>query len=90
MEIDIIVNLVAIFTFVNMVWTSIQLASWIKGKLQPPPPEQQHGFSGREALMLEELYNQSKQRESQLRSLEQSLLNLHGYIESIIRDGLSQ
>lgn len=42
------------FTFLGAIWTTISFSSWIKKKLGPP--EQTQKFSSKEALMLEEIY----------------------------------
>lgn len=45
---------ILVFTFIGAIWTTISCASWVRQKLRPP--EESQSFSGRDALMLEELY----------------------------------
>ena len=45
-----------LFTLLSAIWTSISCGGWIVKKVRPPAPEDVQNFGGKEALMLEELY----------------------------------
>jgi hypothetical protein len=78
-EVLFITNLIAGFTFINMAWTLIQFGSWIKKKFRPP--EEAEHFTGKDSLVMEQMYEM-------LHEIKEQLADMHKWHEKEDENGV--